>query len=143
MEPQSRLSANRAGAVAETIVSTRLIRAGFNVARPEIPCRYDLVVDLDGDLVRTQVKRGFEDSRDETLRVNLLGSVHKGATEYESVQYTADDIDAFAIYDPINDTVYWLWFEEAPATELRRKYNSLVEHTLGRKLKSRGVAGQS
>jgi hypothetical protein len=128
------LSPNRAGAVAEHVVSVRLIRAGYNVAEPEIPCHYDLIVDLDGNLVRTQVKRGFEDSRENTLRANMMGSVHKGGTEYESVRYDSDALDSFAVYDPLNDLVYWLWFDEAPTTELRRKYNSLREHTLERKL---------
>jgi len=134
MDSESELSANRAGAVAEAVVSTRLIEVGYNVAEPEIPCPYDLIVDSGDELVRTQVKRGFEDSREGTLRVNLMGSVHKGKTSYESVKYTASEVDAFAIYDPMNDLVYWLWFEEAPETELRRKYNSLAEHTLNRKL---------
>jgi hypothetical protein len=128
------ISPNRAGAVAEQIVSTRLIQSGYNVAEPEIPCQYDLIVDTGEELVRTQVKRGCADSRDQTLRVNMMGSVHKGGTEYKSVKYEADKIDAFAIFDPVNDRVYWLWFEEAPSTELRRKYNSLLEHTLERKL---------
>ncbi len=134
MEDSERLSSNRAGAVAEEIVSTRLIRAGYNVAEPEIPCHYDLIVDTHDNLVRTQVKRGFEDSRERTLRVNMMGSVHKGSTEYESVKYDSEHVDAFAVFDPVNDRVYWLWFEEAPSTELRRKYNSLREHTLDRKL---------
>jgi hypothetical protein len=134
MDDGSPTSANRAGAVAENIVSTRLIRAGYNVSQPEIPCHYDIVADIDGDMVRTQIKRGFEDSRERTLRVNMMGSVHRGQTEYESVRYTSDQVDAFAIYDPVNDEVYWLWFDEAPETELRRKYNSLVEHRLDRKL---------
>lgn len=69
--------------------------------------------------------------------------VHTGSTEYESVTYNADDVDAFAVYDPVNDRVYWLWFDEAPATESRRKYHSLSEHTTERKRQSRGVAGQS
>jgi len=80
--------------------------------------------------VWTQVKRGFEDSRDETLRVNVMDSVHKRQTEYESVTYSKESVDAFAIFDPINDRVYWLWFDEAPSTELKRKYNSLREHTV-------------
>jgi len=134
MPSGSDLDSNRAGEVAETVVATRLIRRGYNVAEPRIPCHYDLVVDLGDELVRTQVKRGFEDSRDETLRVNLMGSVHRGQTEYEAVEYSSERVDAFAIYDPIHDIVYWLWFEEAPSTELRRKYNSLSEHRVGRKL---------
>jgi hypothetical protein len=131
-------SSNRAGAVAEHIVATRLLRAGCNVSIPEIPCQYDLVVDTGDQLVRTQVKRGFEDSRDATLRVNLMGSVHKGGTEYESVTYDNESVGAFAIFDPVNDLVYWLWFNEAPTTELRRKYNSLREHTIDCKLSSSG-----
>ncbi|WP_246987606.1 group I intron-associated PD-(D/E)XK endonuclease [Halorientalis marina] len=134
MSGDEALSANRAGAVAENIVSTRLIQAGYNVAEPRIPCQYDLIVDIDGNLTKTQVKRGFEDSREETLRVNMMGSVHKGQTKYESVKYDSEQVDAFAIYDPINDLVYWLWFDEAPATELRRKYNSLLAHRLDCKL---------
>jgi hypothetical protein len=64
----------------------------------------------------------------------MLGSIHKGSTEYESVKYGPSEVDAFAVYDPINEEVYWLWFDEAPATELRRKYNSLREHTVEHKL---------
>jgi hypothetical protein len=134
MPNDQQLSSNRAGAVAEKVVMTRLLQAGYEVSEPVVPCRYDLVVDMEDGLARTQVKRGFEDSRDDTLRVNMMGSVHRGATRYESVEYGPEDVDAFAIYDPVNDRVYWLWFEEAPATELRRKYNSLLEHTLDAKL---------
>ena len=115
-------------------MAIRLLKLGYTVSVPEVPCRYDLVVDLGDQLVRTQVKRGFTDSREDTLRVNLTGSVHKGGTSYESVTYEREDIGAFAIHDPINDRVYWLWFEEAPATELRRKYNSLLAQTIDCKL---------
>jgi hypothetical protein len=134
MDSETGLSPNQAGEVAENIVATELLRAGYNVAEPKIPCQYDLLVDIDGEFIRTQIKRGFEDSREDTLRVNLTGSVHKGGTEYESVKYSADDIDAFSIFDPVNDNVYWLWFDEAPTTELRRKYNSLLEHRVEHKL---------
>ncbi|WP_096390832.1 group I intron-associated PD-(D/E)XK endonuclease [Halopenitus persicus] len=128
-------SSNRAGEVAENIVSTKLLRLGYNVAEPRIPCPYDVIADLDDQLVKVQVKRGFDDSsRDETLRVNLLGSIHKGGTEYKSVKYQPDEVDSFAIYDPIQDEVYWLWFDEAPSTELRRKYTSLRRHRIEQKL---------
>jgi hypothetical protein len=128
-------SSNRAGEVAENIVSTKLLRLGYNVAEPRIPCPYDLIVDLEGQLTKVQVKRGFNDaSREDTLRVNLLGSVHKGSTEYKSVKYRQGEIDSFAVYDPIHEEVYWFWFDEAPSTELRRKYTSLRRHRIEQKL---------
>ncbi|WP_435116739.1 group I intron-associated PD-(D/E)XK endonuclease [Halolamina sp. C58] len=128
------LSPNRAGAVSEQVVAARLLRAGFNVSEPRVPCQYDVIVDLDGELTKTQIKRGFADSRPETLRVNMMGSIHDGGTSYESVTYDSAHVDAFAVHDPINEEVYWLWFDEAPTTELRRKYNSLLAHTIDRKL---------
>ncbi|WP_430504596.1 group I intron-associated PD-(D/E)XK endonuclease [Haloparvum sp. PAK95] len=128
------VSANRAGQIAEHIVSITLIRQGYNVAVPEIPCHYDQIVDIDGELTRVQVKKGFDDSRENTIRANLMGSIHKGGTEYESVKYSKEDIDAFAIYDPAIDDVYWFWFDEAPSTELRRKRNTLKSHILTNKL---------
>jgi len=38
------------------------------------------------------------------------------------------------VYGTVNDEVYRLRFDEAPATELRGKYNSLAERILDRKL---------
>lgn len=123
------------GKIAEQLVICRLLDMGFIVSQPVLRCQYDILVDLNGQIIKIQIKRGFDDgSRPDTLRENLLGTVYTGGDGNRDVQYSNDEVDAFAIYDPREEEIYWLWFDEAPNTELRRKYRTMKQHRINEKL---------
>jgi PD-(D/E)XK nuclease superfamily protein len=51
-----RLSPRKLGEVAELVFMARAAALGFNVLRPNAPCRYDLALDTGRRLLRIQVK---------------------------------------------------------------------------------------
>ena len=120
------------GKASEAHSRAHLLENGYVTSTPDADCKYDLVVDYNGDLLKVQVKRGYADgSRDDTLRVNMYDQNQNGVP---NDAYEEDDVDAFIVHDPINVRLYWLWFDECPSSEIRRKYSSLSKHLIGKKL---------
>jgi len=120
------------GKASEARARAYLLEQGYVTSTPDADCKYDLVVDYQADLLKVQVKRGFADgSREDTLRVNMYDQNPQGVS---NDSYEADDVDAFIVHDPVNNELYWLWYDEAPSSELRRKYGSLSEDLIGKKL---------
>jgi hypothetical protein len=131
------MDTNRNGEIAEQIVATNLLELGFNVSKPVLEDRYDLIADIEGDLVKVQVKRGYKDgSRDDTFRANLQRQIRRATGDNRDEEYSDEDVDAFALYDQYSDSVYWLWKKDAPKTELRRKYSSIEKCELEKQLVS-------
>jgi len=120
------------GKASEARVRAYLLENGYVTSTPDCDTKYDLVVEVGGGLLKIQVKRGYADgSRDDTLRVNMYDQNQNGQA---NDVYETDDVDAFVIHDPINNELYWLWFDEAPSSELRRKFDSLTKHKITHKL---------
>lgn len=123
------------GRASELEVQRILTEAGFIVCEPVRECAYDIAVEVNGDLRKVQIKRGFAcQDRDDTLRINLYrnGRAHEG----EKRPYEANEIDAFIVHNtvPEEDEYYWLWFDETPEMEMKRKFETLREHKLDEKL---------
>jgi hypothetical protein len=78
--------------------------------------RYDLVVDDGTRRHRVQCKTGSW--VDGTVRFNLYSSTTNTGTRIEA-DYTADQIDAYAVYSPDTDTAYWVPIEETGSGEMR------------------------
>jgi prevent-host-death family protein len=92
------LSSNRKGAIAETKIAAAATELGIAVLRPIVEhSRYDLAFEIDDRLLRVQCKWGSLDEEGAVIRVNLQTSRHT-PHGYVFTQYTADEIDAVAVY---------------------------------------------
>ena len=101
------------GAVAESAVIAKLTDMGYICSLPIVhAARYDLVVEIDG-FMKVQVKHAYVGANGK-LRTDL-----RGRNSYKGKEpYTANEVDVFAVYD--GKTVYWIAFEEAPSTGIKR-----------------------
>ena len=103
----------RKGSIAELAVATQLIREGWNVLLPYGEnTRYDLVAERDGRFARLQVK--YCTPKDGSLIVNCASS-----NNWSVLQYTAKEIDAIAVYDPLAGTVYFVPVAELPKGHMK------------------------
>lgn len=123
------------GRASELDIQRILTEIGFIVCEPVRECAYDIAVEVNGDLRKVQIKRGFAcQDRNDTLRINLYrnGRSHEG----EKRPYESHEVDAFIIHNPIpeEDEYYWLWFDETPEMEMKRKFDTLRDHKLEEKL---------
>jgi hypothetical protein len=98
------LSSSRKGAVAEAEISAALIRLDLMVMRPLCEGgRYDLVVDIGERLLRLQCKWASRYGGVLTTRCSTSRHTPHG---YRLTTYTADEIDAIAVYAPDTDGCY-------------------------------------
>lgn len=98
----------RGGSIAESKVSTALIREGAIVSQPlYYEARYDLVADFSGDIYRVQVKRAFDCDKDNSVKVEARSRNSGGNSTYSE-----DEVDSIAVYIPHNDSVHWYWLDE-------------------------------
>ena len=111
------MNTSRKGDEAEVTILARLMRVGLSVSVPFGDSdRYDLVVD-DGDRrYRVQCKTGSWVNG--TVRFNLYTSTVNAEGRVDS-DYTAEEIDAYAVYSPDTDSVYWVPIEETGNGEMR------------------------
>ncbi len=77
--------------------------------------RYDLVVDDGTRRYRVQCKT--RSRIDGTVRFNLYSSTTNSDGRIDA-DYTADEIDAYAVYSPDTDTAYWVPIEETGSGEM-------------------------
>ncbi len=97
------------GSVAELAVATALVKEGWHVLIPYGEnTRYDLVAERGGVFKRIQVK--YVTPRRGVLRVNCQSS-----NNWSVRQYTAEEIDTLAVYNPDGDTIYFV-----PVNEIRK-----------------------
>jgi prevent-host-death family protein len=102
------LSSNRKGAIAETKIAAAATELGISVLRPIVEHgRYDLAFEIGDELLRVQCKWGSLDREGAVIRVNLQTSRHT-PNGYVFTQYTADEIDAVAVYCGDLDRCYFL-----------------------------------
>jgi hypothetical protein len=84
---------------------------GYDVSWPLEPCRYDLLVDLDGQRARVQVKTCRR--RAGGWQVNLTTSGHPTGGRHARTFYDPDEVDCFFVID--GDLNYYLFPMEAVA----------------------------
>jgi len=111
------VNSSRRGDETEAVLLDRLLASGVSVSVPFGDSdRYDLVVDDDGDLYRVQCKTGSWVNG--TVRFNLYTSTvsEDGRVERD---YTAAEIDAYAVYSPRSDDAYWVPIGDTGTGEMR------------------------
>jgi len=125
------------GEIAEQKVKSRLVELGFPVSTPEVTCAYDTIVDLHGELVRLQIKSGHikEDGGRRTFEVGFRKTGYLFGEKCKTDSYEEDEVDAFAVYNHVEDECYWLWFDESPSSTTDRVISGWREELLSEKLK--------
>jgi hypothetical protein len=103
------LSTDQKGALAELAIAKAAVALGVGVWHPFGDERCDFIFDIRPELVRVQCKCAslYGDvviARCYRARRNSSGCVRR--------VYTRDEVDAFALYCPDNDTCYLLPFDE-------------------------------
>jgi prevent-host-death family protein len=102
------LSRNQKGALAEMKIATEAVALGVPVLRPvQEHGRYDLALEIAGQLLRVQCKWGRINSEGSVIEVNLVSSWCT-PSGYERRYYTEDEIDALGVYCAEVDRCYLL-----------------------------------
>jgi PD-(D/E)XK endonuclease len=92
------LTPSQKGAAAEAAITLMAIQAGLTVLRPLCEGRrYDLVIDLEPELLRVQCKLAQRLAGVLSVRVATNRCTPRG---YVRTSYTADQIDAVGAYSP-------------------------------------------
>lgn len=100
-------TSNQKGAIAEAAVTADAIRAGVQVLRPVTEGeRYDLVFGIAGSFLRVQCKWGIRIG--EVISVHVQTSCRLTGGGHIRRSYTADEIDAIAVYCAAVDRSYLL-----------------------------------
>jgi PD-(D/E)XK endonuclease len=100
------LSTNQKGAIAEAHITAEAIRRGIVVWRPVAEgCRYDMILDVDGRLLRTQCKRGSRMGDVTVVRIRTCRHAPRG---YVKTTYTADEIDGVAVWSEETRGCYFI-----------------------------------
>lgn len=110
------MDSGRIGDFSELSVIRELVGLGYDVHIPwGDNCRHDILVEIDGDYKKVQVKTLRDKSREGKVTANLCTTnPNTGNKKY----YSESEVDAYALYYPGNDNVYWAWFGEAPKTSI-------------------------
>ena len=110
------LTPSQKGAAAEAAIAAAVVELGLTVLRPLCEGRrYDLVIDLEPELLRVQCKLAQHLGAVLSVRVSTSRYTPQG---YLTTSYTADEIDAIGVYSP----------------ELRRCFLIPIEHVSGRRV---------
>lgn len=110
----------------ESKVLAALIEYGYNVSIPfGDNDKYDLIVDDNGSLYRIQCKTAWK-NKAETIRFNTHSQTTKDGEYYEHTY--GDAIDAFLVYYPTTDTLYWINETDATTQKMELRFDSRINH---------------
>ena len=110
----------------EARILHELISYGYSVSLPfGDNDKYDLVIDDAGDLYRIQCKTGWT-TKTGTMRFNTHSQTTRGGSYHESTY--EDEIDAFVVRYPVNETLYWIDIEQATSQKMDLRYSSAIDH---------------
>jgi hypothetical protein len=99
---------NQKGNVAEAAIAAAAVKLGIEVLRPQFEHgRYDLVFEIGSRFLRVQCKWARLERGGSVVYVQLAGSRHT-PTGYVRTTYSADEIDAVAVYCEELDQCYML-----------------------------------
>lgn len=105
------LTSNQKGAIAEAEVAAAAIGLGMDVYRPIVEGgRYDLILGVGTELLRTQVKWANRDGDVVIVRGQTCRHTPRG---YIRTRYSEDEIDGIAAWCPDTDDCYFV-----PAAEI-------------------------
>ncbi len=105
------------GDLTEAIAVAELKRRGYTVSVPVgETARYDILLDAEDEILRIQCKTAWMLDEDrmvfKTCSTDYNASGHHANRDYE------DEIDAFLVRLPKDDTLYFVPIEDAPSREM-------------------------
>ena len=103
---QSRYDTKLLADIAESAVIVELLRRGFKVLQPlgdRLP--YDLGIDVNGKLLRIQVKSAWYEASKQLYTVDVRRT-KTNRRRMRRERYTSDDFDFAILYLPDRDTCY-------------------------------------
>lgn len=126
------------GSIGEMKSMSKLMEMGYIVSKPLVETRYDFVVDFEEELKKVQAKAGWVKERDvgggtKYLNVQIM-STWNNSNGKQSKKYEPGSVDAFTVYNPESDKVYWFEYEEVPDNAMKRSMNTLDKHLVENKL---------
>ena len=106
------ISTQQKGIVTELLVAAYLMDLGYNVSQPlSQDSKYDLIVDVDGLLLRLQVKTARKDS-DASIAFSCRTTT-TNVRNCKSIRYNSKDVDYFATF--WDGKAYMIPFSECSA----------------------------
>lgn len=110
------------GDATEAIVLSKLVKKGYTVLHPwDDNQRYDLVLDIDGDFLRVQVKTG--NYKEEYVEVHVTSNrSHSSGVEHKP--YDKTQIDGFLVYCYEKNEMYWIPIEESNTSRIWLRYEA-------------------
>lgn len=115
------------GSISEAIVLSELKRLDVTVSMPWGRPRYDMVIDVDEELYRAQVKTAHLENEDSCI-VFECRSGHINSKGNKKISYTGDEIDCFLVYSPDVDNVYWVGIEETGKSSMTLRLKEPKKH---------------
>ena len=92
------------GAIAEAVVVERALKKGCTISKPLVDgCKYDLIIDENGNLKKAQVRYSTCLSQNKNI---LKFSLLRKAANGENIKYSKNDVDIFFLYSPVTNDVY-------------------------------------
>ncbi|WP_435362725.1 group I intron-associated PD-(D/E)XK endonuclease [Haloarchaeobius sp. DYHT-AS-18] len=115
------MNPSRKGDETEAVILGALMRLGLSVSVPFGDSdRYDMVVDDGDDCYRVQCKTGSWVNG--AVRFKLYSST-VGTDGRVDTDYTADEIDAYAVHSREMEQVYWVPIADTGSGEMRLRVN--------------------
>lgn len=108
------------GVVGELRVAAVLMESGYIISSAMEGAPYDLIADDGHRLYRVQVKSVSNTKGSAGISVERVSHNTKGTKQK---QYQPHEVDAYCIYAQDRDEVYWVPFDEAPATQITLRWS--------------------
>jgi PD-(D/E)XK endonuclease len=124
-QARQRLATNFLGEIAVAKATLRAMEKGLVPSRPQIECRYDLIVDDGCQCYRVQVKYAGAKAPKQASGVVAVG-LKKWRTDGRApiMHYTREEIDAVVVYVSALDQLLWFGptiFEKRSMLHIRLK----------------------
>jgi len=94
------------GEIACCVFDKRALELGYVVSKPSVDCDYDRIIDVDGKLIRVQIKYSDHAPSCGTGAV-VVDTSRTGNDRKRNTPYSVDDIDAVVAYIPQVDKLCW------------------------------------
>jgi len=115
------------GDVREIEVASTLMSHDVPVSRPlSDNLKYDLVADVDGDLLKVQVKTARD--RNSTDQNSIIAELYYRGRSGEKMSYNPDEVDVFVLVHRETGEMYWVPIEDCAAKSVSLSYGN-SEHS--------------
>lgn len=104
------------GRVTELKVITYFLEQGYVVSTPEVPCQYDILLDIGKQVLKIQIKTSRLSPEQDYIVFNTSSVTHN-SKGYKQRSYSAEMVDYFCTF--YNNQCYLVPFENCGSKEKR------------------------